>query len=144
MRFGIYVVPNRPWSELEQRWKLTEELGFDSLWGCDDLYWPQTREGICFDGLVVLTAMAARTSRVRVGTLMLSLPIRDNPAVLAKEIIALDHLSNGRLEFGFGAGILEGDHTGAGHEFWAKDERVARFQEAVEIVDRALREEVVT
>jgi transposase InsO family protein len=48
------------------------------------------------------------------------------------------------LEFGFGAGILEGDHTGAGHEFWAKDERIARFREAVEIVDRALREEVVT
>jgi alkanesulfonate monooxygenase SsuD/methylene tetrahydromethanopterin reductase-like flavin-dependent oxidoreductase (luciferase family) len=64
---------------------------------------------------------------VRIGTLMLSLPIRDNPAVLAKEVIALDHLSDGRLEFGFGAGILEGDHAGAGHEFWAKEERVARW-----------------
>jgi alkanesulfonate monooxygenase SsuD/methylene tetrahydromethanopterin reductase-like flavin-dependent oxidoreductase (luciferase family) len=144
MRFGIYVVPNRPWSELERRWRLAEDLGFDSLWGCDDLYWPETRGGICFDGLVVLAAMAARTSRVRVGTLMLSLPIRDNPAVLAKEIIALDHLSNGRLEFGFGAGILEGDHAGAGHEFWGKEERVARFREAVEIVDRVLCEEVVS
>ncbi len=144
MRFGIYVVPNQPWAELERRWLLVEELGFDSVWGCDDLYWSETRGGICFDGLVVLAAMAARTTRVRIGTLMLSLPIRDNPAVLAKEIIALDHLSNGRLEVGFGAGILEGDHTGAGHEFWAKDERIARFAEAVEILDRALREEVVS
>jgi alkanesulfonate monooxygenase SsuD/methylene tetrahydromethanopterin reductase-like flavin-dependent oxidoreductase (luciferase family) len=144
MRFGIYVVPNRPWSELERRWCLAEDLGFDSLWGCDDLYWPETRGGICFDGLIVLAAMAARTSRVRVGTLMLSLPIRDNPAVLAKQIIALDHLSNGRLEFGFGAGILEGDHAGAGHEFWGHQERIARFREAVEIVDRALCEEVVS
>jgi alkanesulfonate monooxygenase SsuD/methylene tetrahydromethanopterin reductase-like flavin-dependent oxidoreductase (luciferase family) len=144
VRFGIYVLPNKPWSELERRWRLVEDLGFDSVWGCDDLYWPEARGGICFDGLVILAAMAARTSRIRVGTLMLSLPIRDNPAVLAKEIIALDHLSKGRLEFGFGAGILEGDHTGAGHEFWAKDERIARFREAVEIVDRALREQVVT
>lgn len=63
--------------------------------------------------------------------------------MLAKEVIALDHLSDGRLEFGFGAGILEGDHAGAGHEFWAKEERVARFREAVEIVDRALREGAV-
>lgn len=144
MRFGIYVLPNKPWSELERRWRLAEELGFDSIWGCDDLYWPETRASICFDGLVVLAAMAARTSRIRVGTLMLSLPIRDNPAVLAKEIIALDHLSKGRLEFGFGAGILEGDHAGAGHDFWARDERIARFREAVQIIDRALREEVVT
>jgi len=120
MRFGIYVVPNQPWPELERRWHLVEELGFDSVWGCNDLYWPETRGGICFDGLVVLAAMAARTTRVRIGTLMLSLPIRDNPAVLAKEIIALDHLANGRLEVGFGAGILEGDHTGAGHEVWGK------------------------
>jgi alkanesulfonate monooxygenase SsuD/methylene tetrahydromethanopterin reductase-like flavin-dependent oxidoreductase (luciferase family) len=144
VRLGIYVLPNQPWSELERRWALVEELGFDSLWDCDDLSWPEKRGGICFDGLVVLATMAARTTRVRIGTLMLSLPIRDNPAVLAKEIIALDHLSGGRLEFGFGAGILEGDHTGAGNEFWAKEERVARFREAVEIVDRALREETVS
>jgi alkanesulfonate monooxygenase SsuD/methylene tetrahydromethanopterin reductase-like flavin-dependent oxidoreductase (luciferase family) len=144
VRFGIYVVPNLPWAELERRWALVEELGFDSLWDCDDLSWPQKRGGICFDGLVVLAAMAARTTRLRIGTLMLSLPIRDNPAVLAKEIIALDHLSDGRLDFGFGAGILEGDHAGAGHEFWAKEERVARFREAVEIIDRALREETVS
>jgi len=144
VRLGIYVVPNQPWSELERRWALVEEIGFDSVWDCDDLYWPQKRGGICFDGLVVLAAMAARTTRLRIGTLMLSLPIRDNPAVLAKEIIALDHLSNGRLEFGFGAGILESDHAGAGHEFWAKEERIARFREAVEIVDRALREETVS
>lgn len=144
MRFGLYVLPNQRWPELERRWGLAEELGFDSIWGCDDLYWPQTRGGICFDGLIVLAAMAARTRRVRVGTLMLSLPIRDNPAVLVKEIIAVDHLSHGRLEFGFAAGILETDHSAAGHDFWTKDERLARFREAVEIVDRALREDVVT
>jgi alkanesulfonate monooxygenase SsuD/methylene tetrahydromethanopterin reductase-like flavin-dependent oxidoreductase (luciferase family) len=144
LRFGIYVVPNKPWPELEARWSLVEELGFDSVWGCDVLYWPEAPGRICFDGLVILAAMAARTNRLRVGTLMLSLPIRDNPAVLAKEIIALDHLSNGRLEFGFGGGILEGDHAGAGHEFWVKDERIARFREAVQIIHRALRQEFVT
>jgi hypothetical protein len=61
-----------------------------------------------------------------------------------RRIIALDHLSDGRLEFGFGAGILEGDHAGAGREFWAKEERVVRYREAVEIVDRAIREETVS
>jgi alkanesulfonate monooxygenase SsuD/methylene tetrahydromethanopterin reductase-like flavin-dependent oxidoreductase (luciferase family) len=143
MRIGIYVVPNRPWGELERRWRLVEELGFDSLWDCDDLYWPQTKGGICFDGLIVLAAMAALTTRVRVGTLILSLPIR-NPPVLAKQVIALDHLSGGRLEFGFGGGLLEGDHLGAGEEFWGKQERIERFREAVEIIVRLLGEEVVT
>jgi len=143
MRFGIYVVPNRSWSEIERRWHLVEDLGFDSLWDCDDLYWPETRGGICFDGLVVLAAMAARTGRVRVGTLVLSLPIR-NPAVLAKQVIAIDHLSQGRLEFGFGAGLLEGDHLGAGEEFWGKTERIERFREAVALVSRLLSEDVVT
>lgn len=85
MGFGIYVLPKHPWSELERRWALVEELGFDSVWDCDDLSCPNKRGEIGFDGLVVLAAMAARTTRVRIGTLMLSLPIRDNPAVLAKE-----------------------------------------------------------
>ena len=143
MRFGVYVVPNRSWSELERRWRLVEDLGFDSLWDCDDLYWPETRGGICFDGLVVLAAMAARTGRVRVGTLVLSLPIR-NPAVLAKQVIAIDHLSEGRLEFGFGGGLLEGDHLGAGERFWGKTERIERFREAVALVSRLLSEDVVT
>jgi alkanesulfonate monooxygenase SsuD/methylene tetrahydromethanopterin reductase-like flavin-dependent oxidoreductase (luciferase family) len=142
MRFGIYVVPNRSWSELERRWRVVEDLGFDSLWDCDDLYWPETRGGICFDGLVVLAAMAARTVRVRVGTLVLSLPIR-NPAVLAKQVIAIDHLSEGRLEFGFGGGLLEGDHLGAGEQFWGKTERIGRFREAVALVSRLLSEDVV-
>jgi len=144
VRIGIYVLPNRPWHELEERWRRVEELGFDSLWDCDVLSWPGAPQEPCFDGLVVLAGMAARTSRVRVGTLVLSLPIRNNPAVLAKQVVALDHLSGERLEFGFGGGYVESDHLGAGGESWDKQERVDRFREAVELMDRALRQEVTT
>jgi len=144
LRIGAYVLPNRPWRELEERWRRVEDLGFGSLWDCDVLSWPGTPQEPCFDGLVVLAGMAARTSRVRVGTLVLSLPIRNNPAVLAKQIVALDHLAGGRLEFGFGGGYVESDHLGAGEEFWDKRERVDRFREAVELIDRALRQEVTT
>jgi len=127
VRIGIYVLPNRPWHELEERWRSVEDLRYHSLWDCDVLSWPGARQEPCFDGLMVLAGMAARTSRVRVGTLVLSLPIRNNPAVVTKQIVALDHLSGGRLEFGFGGGYVKSDHLGAGEELWDKRERVDRL-----------------
>ena len=143
MRIGIYVLPNLPWAELEERWRTVDALEFDGLWSCDDLYWPDAPRGPWFDGLVVLAGMAARTSAVRVGTLVLSLPLH-HPAVLAKRAVALDHLSGGRLELGFGAGLLESDHLAGGQIFWGRDERLERFREAVELLDSALRQEVTT
>ena len=67
-----------------------------------------------------------------------------NLAVLAKQALTVDHVSGGRLELGVGAGGAPADHTMTGIPDWDPPERAARLREAVEIVDRMLRDEVTT
>jgi alkanesulfonate monooxygenase SsuD/methylene tetrahydromethanopterin reductase-like flavin-dependent oxidoreductase (luciferase family) len=87
--------------------------------------------------------MALHTSRIRVGTLVNTLIYR-NPAVVAKTAMTIDHVSGGRLELGFGGGVLPSDHAASGVSWWQAPERVARFREAVQLVDRLLRNEVTS
>jgi alkanesulfonate monooxygenase SsuD/methylene tetrahydromethanopterin reductase-like flavin-dependent oxidoreductase (luciferase family) len=143
IRFCAYQYANRPLRELAQRWKRAEELGFDVLWNCDDLNEPDHRGVIMFEASSILTAMALRTSRIRVGTLVNTLIYR-NPAVVAKTAMTIDHVSGGRLELGFGGGVLPSDHAASGVSWWQAPERVARFREAVQLVDRLLRNEVTS
>jgi alkanesulfonate monooxygenase SsuD/methylene tetrahydromethanopterin reductase-like flavin-dependent oxidoreductase (luciferase family) len=80
------------------------------------------------------------TSRVRIGVLVSSNTFR-HPALLAKQAITLDHMSAGRLEVGIGAGWFVPEHEAYGLAFQAPGERVSRFREAVEVVDRLLRQD---
>ena len=143
IRFCAYQYANRPVSELAHRWKRAEELGFDVLWNCDDLNEPDHPGMIMFEASSTLTAMALHTSRIRVGTLVNTLIYR-NPTVVAKAAVTIDHLSGGRLELGFGAGVLVSDHAASGISWWQAPERVARFREAVYLVDRLLCNETTT
>ena len=67
-----------------------------------------------------------------------------HPVLLAKEIITIDHISNGRLDVGLGAGWYEPEHITFGINFPEPAERVKRFHEAVEIVDSLLRNDVTS
>jgi alkanesulfonate monooxygenase SsuD/methylene tetrahydromethanopterin reductase-like flavin-dependent oxidoreductase (luciferase family) len=99
-----------------------------------------------FEGWTLLSALAVRTSRIRIGTLVSSLPLR-NPALLARQAITVDHISNGRLELGLGTGVggeTDPVYSMIGIDDWSNSERAARFEEAVEIVDQCLRNRVVT
>ena len=73
-----------------------EALGFDSIWVWDHLLLGSGRPFPVLDSLSVLAAMAVRTERVRLGTGVLVLPLR-NPVELAKVTATIDHLSGGRL-----------------------------------------------
>jgi len=83
--------------------------------------------------LTALTAVAAATTRLRVGTLVLSNDFR-HPAVLAKELATLDVLSGGRLEVGLGAGFLRRDYDGGGIRFDPPGDRVGRLEESLQIL----------
>jgi probable F420-dependent oxidoreductase len=85
--------------------------------------------------LTALAAVAAATTRLRVGTLVLSNDFR-NPAVLAKELATLDVLSGGRLEVGLGAGFLRRDYDGAGIRFDPPGDRVGRLEESLQVLKR--------
>ena len=116
-----------------------EVLGFDSIWLADHLTWEITTYGgpdrpfFCHDPLVGLGALARATKRVRLGSLVLSAPLRP-PAVLAKALATLDVISGGRLVVGLGAGNHEPDFVAAGVPFERPGVRLERLEEAIEVL----------
>jgi alkanesulfonate monooxygenase SsuD/methylene tetrahydromethanopterin reductase-like flavin-dependent oxidoreductase (luciferase family) len=143
LRFGICTDQNMSWELTVERWQLFERLGFDSVWDCDHLIQPSRPTGPYFEGWTLLAGLAAVTSTIRVGVLVSCNTFR-HPALVAKEAVTIDHISNGRLEVGLGAGWFVPEHEMFGIEFPAAGELVGRFREAVEIVDGMLREEITT
>ena len=116
-----------------------EASGLDSVWCADHLLFRHDEDGGRTDGIheawTVLAAVAAITSRVEVGPLVLCVPFR-NPALTAKMATTLDEISGGRLVLGLGCGWHEPEFDAFGYEF---DHRVSQFAEALEIIAPMLR-----
>lgn len=138
LRFGIYILQDAPFPALAERWRRAEEWGFDCIYVADHARDFRNLFGPWFDGWMVLAALAQTTQRARVGILV-SNPILRAPAVLAKQAVTVDHLSQGRLELGVGTGIAGFDHAAVGIDYWPPKERARRFREYIEIVDGLLR-----
>jgi F420-dependent oxidoreductase-like protein len=143
LRFGIVIDQNLTWPDTVERWQLFEWLGFDSIWDCDHFVQPSRPTGPYFEAWTLLAALAARTERIRIGVLVTSNTFR-HPALLAKQAATVDHISNGRLDVGLGAGWYEPEHHTFGLAFPGPAELVGRFREAVEIVDSALRQDTTS
>lgn len=143
LRFGICTDQNRPWPELRDRWQHYEALGFTSIWDCDHYQQPSRPEGPFYEGWTLLAALATQTSTVEIGTLVSSNTFR-HPALLAKMASTIDHVSNGRLQVGLGAGWYKPEHEAFGIDFPQPKELVDRFEESVVIIDSMLRNEVTT
>ncbi len=143
LSFGICTDQNLPWPALAERWRRYEALGFDSIWDCDHLYQPSKPTGPYFEAWTLLAALATQTERVRIGVLVTCNTFR-HPGLLAKEAVTVDHVSNGRLELGLGAGWFVPEHEQFGIPFPSPGELVGRFREAVEIIDGMLRNELST
>jgi F420-dependent oxidoreductase-like protein len=135
MRFGLDLAQQRmPWSELADRVRFAEDLGFTGVWGFDH-FQPMYGEGPgeCFEGMTTLAAWSGITERTRLGLLVTGMTYR-HPAVLAAEAITIDHASNGRLELAYGAAWFEQEHRALGIPFPALKERIDAFEEAVQVV----------
>lgn len=107
-----------------------EELGFSSVFLVEHHF---TGFGQVSASLNLLSYLAARTSRIRLGTAVVVLPWH-NPALIAEEAATLDLLSNGRLDFGVGKGYRPYEFSGF---CIPQDEATARFDEAMEVIRRA-------
>ena len=138
VRFGILIPQDAPFDQLVERWRQAEEMGFDAAYVADHTGDYRNLDGYWLDGWTVLAHMAASTERIRIGTLVTN-PLLHHPAQLAKQAVALDHLSGGRLELGIGTGIAGFDHDAVGQDYWPPRERAERFAEYVAIIDGVLR-----
>jgi len=92
-------------------------------------------DGACFEGWTLLAALAAQTSRLRLGLMVAGNTYR-HPAVHAHMAATVDVISNGRLEFGVGAGWNEYEHQSMGIPLYTPGERIRRLGEACEITQR--------
>jgi alkanesulfonate monooxygenase SsuD/methylene tetrahydromethanopterin reductase-like flavin-dependent oxidoreductase (luciferase family) len=125
------------WTEIRDLAIRAEDIGFDTVWTADELLWrPDGREPQGWWDCVAMTgAIAAATSKIKVGTWILS-ALHHNPGILAKAVETLDEITGGRFVFGLGAG-----HAGRqGHAFGLPEDRtVGRFEEALKIIVPLLR-----
>jgi F420-dependent oxidoreductase-like protein len=90
-------------------------------------------DGPCLEGWILLAALAAQTSRIRIGHMVLGNTYR-HPAVLAHMAASLDVISNGRLDLGIGAGWNEYEHASMGLPLYPPGERIRRLGEACELI----------
>jgi alkanesulfonate monooxygenase SsuD/methylene tetrahydromethanopterin reductase-like flavin-dependent oxidoreductase (luciferase family) len=137
-QFGVMLYPDQPFPVLIERLKWLESLGFDQIFLPDHSADLRNRRGTWFDSWSVLATAALSTERVRLGMLVANQILRP-PAQLAKQAIAIDHLSGGRFELGVGAGVFPFDHHSVGQTPWSFKERAERFTDYVAIVDGVLR-----
>src|SRR5262245_48737156 len=113
-----------------------EEHGFDGLFRSDHyLSFGHPTEYGSLDAWSTLAALASRTDRIRLGTLVSPGTFR-HPSVLAKSATTVDHASGGRVELGMGAGWFEAEHVAYGFPFLTPQERMSILEEQVEIVHR--------
>jgi alkanesulfonate monooxygenase SsuD/methylene tetrahydromethanopterin reductase-like flavin-dependent oxidoreductase (luciferase family) len=144
LRFLAMTPPNLPWPELLRCYSHIKELGFDLAGFADHFVDYTGAPGPWFEGWTLLSAIAAATTRIRLATWVTQMPLR-NPALLARQALTVDHISNGRLELGLGLGVTTDPSCEMmGLPTWDYGERAARFKEYVEIVDRLLSNEVTT
>jgi alkanesulfonate monooxygenase SsuD/methylene tetrahydromethanopterin reductase-like flavin-dependent oxidoreductase (luciferase family) len=133
LRVGIKLSQDAPIEAYKAIWKIADEARFDHCWAMDHLatIGPIGDDRPIFDGWELLAAMAVATSRVRIGLLVTGITYR-NPALLAKIATTVDHLSDGRLEFGIGAAWATNEHEMYG--ITGLDHRVGLFSEGLQVI----------
>ena len=145
IRFGIHSGPqNTSYEDYRDLWLRCEQLGYD--WVSDfDHFYPIFSDptGPQFEGLTLLSAMAAQTSRLRCAVLVLGVTYR-HPAVVAKMAATIDHVSGGRLELGMGAAWFELEHEQYGIPFPRIGVRMDMLDEACRIMRSLWTQETTT
>ncbi len=145
IKLGVHTGPqDLSMDDLKRLWARADEAGFHWISVWDHFYANplNQRTDSCYEAIASMAALAALTSRVRVGCLMFCTLFR-NPGLLAKAAVTIDHISNGRCELGLGAGWFEEEFREFGYGFPPIKERLDQMEEAVQVI-KSLFEEPVT
>jgi alkanesulfonate monooxygenase SsuD/methylene tetrahydromethanopterin reductase-like flavin-dependent oxidoreductase (luciferase family) len=140
LAFGVLTFQALAYAELRSDAEFAERVGLDSVWLAD-----QAVPGhlSILEAWTALAALAADTNRIRLGTLITNVAIR-NPMLLARQALTVDQISGGRLDVGIGAGYYQDDHRWLGIDYLDAPGRVQRLTEVAEVLDRGLRGERVS
>ncbi len=137
MKLRIFTEPQQgaDYATLLRVATATENLGFDAFFRSDHYLAMGDGPGLPgpTDSWVTLAGLALQTSRIRLGTLVTAATFR-LPGPLAISVAQVDQMSGGRIEFGFGTGWFEAEHTAYGIPFPSLKERFGRFEEQLAIV----------
>jgi F420-dependent oxidoreductase-like protein len=138
LSWGVKTAPQHTtYDAMLKVWQEADDTpAFEHAWLFDHFSPIQgSLDGPCFEGWTLLAALAAQTSRLRLGLMVTGNTYR-HPAILAHMAATVDVISNGRLDFGIGAGWNEYEHTSMGIPLYAPGERIRRLGEACEIIRR--------
>jgi alkanesulfonate monooxygenase SsuD/methylene tetrahydromethanopterin reductase-like flavin-dependent oxidoreductase (luciferase family) len=141
-RYGVHAgTEGASIEEVLAFWRTVESLGFEWISVWDHFYSIMGDQNAgSFESVSTHAALAATTSRVRVGVLVYSIGYR-HPAVLANAISTIDHLSGGRAQASLGAGWAQDEYDAYGLAFPAPGERIDMLIEGVECIAGLLHEE---
>jgi alkanesulfonate monooxygenase SsuD/methylene tetrahydromethanopterin reductase-like flavin-dependent oxidoreductase (luciferase family) len=132
--FGVMVPQiKRTWEQSETAATEFEALGYDSIWVNDHLYGPQSPQIPMLEAWTLIAALAAKTERVEIGTLVTPAGMR-NPQHLGKTIATVDHIAGGRIIAGLGSGWMPAEYTDFGMPFPEAPERARQLKETVSLL----------
>lgn len=145
MKFSMWPNPERPPAEVLDLARTADAEGWHCLWYADH-YMPNSASEAVLPGNVhecwaMLPAIAAVTERIRIGSLVAPTSVH-HPAVLANRAATIDHISNGRMVLGIGAGWQINEHHVYGIELEEPATRVSRFEEAIQVIRSLLSDDV--
>ena len=144
LRLGLHTgQQNIEMDELRRLWRYADEHGFDFISVWDHFYENPMIDGNEpeFEAIAAMATLAAETRNARIGCHVFCTTYR-NPGLLANSIMTIDHVSNGRVELGIGAGWFLEEHTAYGYPFDSPKVRSDRLEEGIDALRLLLTQEV--
>lgn len=136
MKIALIFSPaaGHPYDELRDFAREAERAGIESFWVSDHFFGGPVGvpDRQCLEAWTLLAALARETTHIRLGVLVTAAQYR-NPALLAKIVAGVDQMSNGRVEFGVGAGWKAEEYRAYGYEFASASDRVDQLKDTLEI-----------